>query len=210
MVTLSEFKENVKTLLKQYLYTKEETRQNFDNFINNNLCYSNGELCLAENYIYYNSGEDINLHNPQNAIITTNNGFLTITTNTSGEKKVNLPTQWFDKNDNVYMEMTYCGGSSQPIAICFNRQNNTTFGWVSHNGVSSFSNALSGSGTNVTATISLGDVFRLERNQGVSKFYQNGTLLFQTTRTFTENFRLGFYTNKGRSQSWKNIKVGRI
>lgn len=51
MVTLSEFKENVKTLLKQYLYTKEETRQNFDNFIRTKIGYTNGIFHINEEVI---------------------------------------------------------------------------------------------------------------------------------------------------------------
>lgn len=200
--------ENLIALVNKYFYKTEEKPMKYNEWLTNT--YSNGKWYICEDFIYHNDGSDTNLHNPQGATITTSNGYLTITTDTNGEKKVNFPTEWFDKDANVYMEMTYCGGTGQPIAVCFNGQNNTTFGWVSYDGVSSFSNALSGSGTNVTATINLGDVFRLERDNGISNFYQNGILLFQTTRAFTESFRLGFYTNNGRVQSWKDIKIGYI
>lgn len=208
MVLMGDFLNNVKRLINQYVYTKEETRQNFDNFMENSLCYSNGELCLAENYIYYNSGSDADLYNPQNAIITTNNDILSITTNTSGEKKVSIPYE-FEKNDNAFIELTWCGGSIQPIALMFTKGGTNHFGWVSYwiDGTH-FDDALDSVSTDVTGTIQIGDVFRLERNNGVSKFYQNGNLLFSYSRTFTENYRFGFYTNNGRVQSWKNIKIG--
>lgn len=48
MVTLSGFLENIKELLGQYLYTKEETKENFDNFISNNVRYINGNFCVNE------------------------------------------------------------------------------------------------------------------------------------------------------------------
>lgn len=209
MVSLSTLLNNLVELVNQYVYTKTETKDNFDNYIEDYIYYVNGVFSSTKNLIYFNSGSDIDLYNPQNATITTSNNILTITTSSSDEKKVSFPTIWFDKDANCYMEMTYQGGTSQPIAICFNRQSNTTWGSVSYDPSNNrFSNSLSGIRVNVSGTISVGDVFRLSRENGVSKFYQNGTLLFQATRSFTDSFRLGFYTNNGRSQSWSNIKVG--
>ena len=202
--------EDLIALVNKYFYKTEEKPAKYNEWLQNG--YSNGTWYLCEDFIYFNDGSDTNLHNPQGATITTNNGYLTITTNTDGEKKVNFPTEWFDKDANVYMEMTYCGGSVQPIGICFNNTSNSTYGWVSYDpSTSRFSNALSGSGTNVTGIIiKIGDVFRLERDNDVSKFYQNGELLFSFTRFFPDTFRFGFYTNNSRVQSWKNIKIGYV
>lgn len=209
MTSITDLYNNIIALVNKYFYKTEEKPAKYEEWLQSG--YSNGIWYLCENFIYFNDGSDTNLHNPQGATITTNNGYLTITTDTNSEKKVNFPTEWFDKNADVYMEMTYCGGSVQPIGICFNNTSNSTYGWVSYDPANNrFSNSLSGSGTNVSKTIKIGDVFRLERDGGVSKFYQNGKLLFSLTRAFTNTFRFGFYTNNSRVQSWKNIKIGYV
>ena len=206
---MSDLLDNIISFTHTYFYKTEEKPVKYNEWLKTG--YSNGIYYIGEDWIYFNDGSDTDLHNPQGATITTNNGYLTITTSTNGEKKVNFPTQWFTPNENVYMEMTYCGGSVQPIALCFNNTSNTTYGWVSYDPTTNkFSNALSGSGVSVSGTIKIGDVFRLERVAGDSRFYQNGRLLFTYTRTFGGNFRLGFYTNNSRVQSWKNIKIGYV
>ena len=145
MVSLSTLLNNLIELINQYVYTKTETKDNFDNYIEDYLYYVNGVFSSTKNLIYFNDGSDTDLYNPQNAIITTSNNILTITTSSSGENKVSFPTIWFDKDANCYMEMTYQGGTSQPIAICFNRQSNTTWGSVSYDPSNNrFSNSLSG------------------------------------------------------------------
>ena len=201
-------RDNLITLLNQSFFKTEEKPAKYMEWLISE--YSNGKWYICENFIYHNNGSDIELYNPQNAIITTENGILKITTNTDGEKKVSFPTEWFTTYDNVYMEMTYCGGTTQPIALCLNTENNNSVGWLSYDGASTFVNALGSSNINITHTATIGDVFRLERYNGVTDFYQNGELLFSGSRTFNDKFRFGFYTNNGRVQSWKDIKIGYI
>lgn len=204
---MTQFYDNITQLLNKYFYKTEEKPTKYNEWVTS--YYSNGKWYLCEDFLYFNDGSDIKLYNPQNAIITTKNGILTITTNTTGEKKVSFPTEWFSTSDNVFVEMTWCGGANQPIALSLNNSSNNSVGWLSHNGNSTFTNGLSTSSRSVTGTIELGDVFRLSRENGVTKFYQNGVLLFQATRSISD-FRFGFYTNNSRVQSWKDIKVGYI
>lgn len=48
MVSISQFSENIKTLVNQYIYTKEETKDNFDNFIENEVRYINGNFIVND------------------------------------------------------------------------------------------------------------------------------------------------------------------
>ena len=56
MVTLSTFLNNIKTLINQYVYTKEETRENFDEYVKNNIRYENGSLHIPS-VVYKNDGQ---------------------------------------------------------------------------------------------------------------------------------------------------------
>lgn len=48
MVLMEDFLNNVKRLINQYVYTKEETRQNFDDFIENEVRYINGNFVVND------------------------------------------------------------------------------------------------------------------------------------------------------------------
>ena len=52
MVLMSTLLNNIKTLVNQYVYTKEETRKNFDYFIEHNVRYINGNFIVNEEYTY--------------------------------------------------------------------------------------------------------------------------------------------------------------
>lgn len=51
MVSLSTFYNNIITLINQYVYTKEETKENFDNFIENEIRYVSGNLIINDDYL---------------------------------------------------------------------------------------------------------------------------------------------------------------
>lgn len=53
MVLLSDFLNNIKTLINQYVYTKEETRDHFDNFIENKIEYVNGNFIIDSSVILW-------------------------------------------------------------------------------------------------------------------------------------------------------------
>ena len=50
MVLMSTLLNNIKELVNQYVYTKEETRENFDYFIEHNVRYINGNFIVNELY----------------------------------------------------------------------------------------------------------------------------------------------------------------
>ena len=50
MVLMSTVLNNIKELINQYVYTKEETRENFDDFVENNIYYVNGNFIVNEEY----------------------------------------------------------------------------------------------------------------------------------------------------------------
>ena len=57
MVLMSTLLNNIKELVNQYVYTKEETRENFDYFIEHNVRYINGQFVVNEDmYLYYDDG----------------------------------------------------------------------------------------------------------------------------------------------------------
>lgn len=48
MVLMSTLLNNIKELVNQYVYTKEETRENFDDFVENHIGYENGYFYVNE------------------------------------------------------------------------------------------------------------------------------------------------------------------
>lgn len=91
MVLIGDFLDNVKDLINQYNYTKEETRQNFDNFIDNEVCYINGNFLVDEEspiaYTHilstdgqYQSLNDILLDDLDEYVIYVESGTYTYTT----------------------------------------------------------------------------------------------------------------------------------
>lgn len=50
MVLMSTLLNNIKELVNQYVYTKEETRENFDDFVDNSIRYVNGNFIINEGY----------------------------------------------------------------------------------------------------------------------------------------------------------------
>lgn len=196
-------------LLNSWLSTKGEDYNTYSKIDGNQTVYLNGVIYQV-NGEYYNNGEVFwEILNPQNAVVTSEDNSIKITTPTSGEKKVNLPVL-FESTDNIFVEMTYQGGSSQPIALSFNNTSNGSLGYCNHNGTSTFTNVFGSSSSTVTGSIREGDVFRLVRLDNVTYFYQNDNLLFTGSKSFSTSFYMGFYTNQNRIQKWSNIFVGRI
>lgn len=201
--------DKVYKLFNSWLSDEAEDYVTLSGLVDNQGIYVNGN-CYTTTIDYFNYGLNFwELLNPQSAVLSSEGNSIKITTPTSGEKKVNLPVL-FASTDNCFVEMTYNGGSSQPIALSFNNTSNGSLGYLSHNGSSSFYNAIGSSNGNVSGTIREGDVFRLVRINNVNYFYQNDRLLFSGTKSFSTNFYIGFYTNSGRVQKWSNIIVGRL
>lgn len=89
MTSISELLDNIKTLVNQYFYTKEETQENFNNYLKNNITYNNGYL-NTETYTHvlsttgpYQSLEDIIADDLNEYRIFIESGTYTYSTNTT-------------------------------------------------------------------------------------------------------------------------------
>ena len=56
MTSISELLDNIKTLVNQYFYTKEETQENFDEYVKVDMRYENGSLYIPS-VVYKNDGQ---------------------------------------------------------------------------------------------------------------------------------------------------------
>lgn len=195
-------------LFHQWLSTTDEDFEEFCEWISHKYLFLSDRLHFPS--ILYKNYNTNNLHNPQGAIITTTNDYIQITTNTSSEKKVNIPTEWLANDKNAFIEWTYVnGGAVQPIAFSINGSNNTAVGgWFSYNG-STLSFSL-GTSTTLSRTINSGDKILVARYNGYTEVYHNRELIHRTSMSISADYRFGFYTNNGRVQRLKDIRVGTL
>lgn len=200
--------DKVYNLFHQWLSTEEEDFEEFCDWVGYKFLSLNDRVYSST--IFYKNYNTNNLHNPQGAIITSTNDYIQITTDTSSEKKVNVPTEWLDANTNAFIEWTYVsGGSVQPIAFAINGSNNTTVGgWFSYDG-STLSFSL-GTSTSLSRTINNGDKILVARYNGYTEVYHNRELIHSTSKSISASYRFGFYTNNGRVQRLKDIRVGTL
>lgn len=203
---MTQLYDKVFALFNQWLNTTEEDYDDFQEWISDRFIYLNGRLHFPS--IVYSNHLTNDLNNPQNATITTTSDYIQITTSTSGEKKVNIPSTSFTTSDNVFIEWTYVsGGTTQPIAFSMNNSSNSASGgYFSYNG-SSFTFAL-GTSTTLSRTLNNGDKILVARYNGYTEVYHNGVLIHRTSKSISGSYQFGFYTNSGRVQRLKNIKVG--
>lgn len=196
----------VYNLFNQWLSTRDDDYADLSLWIQDKYMYVNGRLIFPN--ILYTNHNTLNLHNPQGANITSTDEYIQITTNTSSEKKVNIPTEWFASNSNVFIEWTYVdGGTVQPMAFSINNSSNSASGgYFSYNG-STFSFVL-GSNTSLTRTVNNGDKILVVRYNGYTEVYHNNILIHRASKSISGDYRFGFYTNNGRVQRLKDIKVG--
>ena len=203
---MTQLYDKVFALFNQWLNTTEEDYDDFQEWISDRFIYLNGRLHFPS--IIYSNHLTNDLSNPQNVTITTTSDYIQITTSTSGEKKVNVPTSSFTTSDNVFMEWTYVsGGTTQPIAFSMNNSSNSASGgYFSYNG-SSFTFAL-GISTNLSRTLNNGDKILVARYNGYTEVYHNRVLIHRTSKSISGSYQFGFYTNNGRVQRLRDIKVG--
>lgn len=135
---------------------------------------------------------------------TSNGQYITITTSTSGEKYVWLPNT-LNSNDNWLFEVEIADtGVLQSLALNYDDAQK----WAGHsiNANQWFAN----SGTNDTyiKAYQVGDKLTIIRENGVDKVILNDdTVISNRSATHQPNFKVGFYTNNGRTQKVKNIKL---
>ena len=159
------------------------------------------ETFVIEDCYYYNDGSSTTGLEIDSGVSCTSNGnYITITKSTSGEKYVWLPKQLTASDDYEYELEIAEIGSVQAMAINWNNTNDWAY-YHNANGNWGVNN------TNIfTTAIAVGDKFKIKKQGSTVTFYINEVLKHTLTKTYG-NHKVGFYTNNGRTQKIKNIKL---
>lgn len=170
------------------------------------------EIFVIEDIAYYNSGDHITgLVNPSSADVSTNGTYITITTNTNGEKWV-YPSLDFTTNDNFSIEAEYGGVGTTQFLTLFIKDPSYNYAYVILNDSGAYGRIFNNSGNiSKSMTPQAGDKLKLEHNNGTTTIYVNDEYLYSKGGSYgSGTFHLGFYTNNGRVQTIKNIKIRRL
>ena len=156
------------------------------------------ETFVVQDCHYFNDGSSVTGLEIGSGVSCTSNGdYITITTSTSGEKYVKVPVTV--SNDWEFSSEIAELGNAQHITFIFN----SYWGAVDDSGIAI---NLSDSTTRYSHTVSVGDILKVKYVNGVLTTYINDTQL-KTKNVSLSNIKHGFFTNNGRVQKIKNIKV---
>ena len=152
---------------------------------------------------YYDGSSVTGLSIDSGVSCTSNGSYITITKNTSGERYVYL-SKTLANSDNWEFSVEIAQlGTEQTLAVGFN--NATFYGGTSENDTKYFS--AMGSMVSKNKTPSVGDVYKVIRENGVTTVMINDETIDSKTVSHNTSFKCGFYTNNGRIQNVKNIKL---
>ena len=158
-----------------------------------------------EDCYYFNDGTSVNGLEIDSGVSCTSNGtYITITKNSSGEQYVYLPHTLTNTDNWLYEVEIADTGTMNPIALVFDNSrkwgNYTTSNNQWH---------MDFGGEDVTnGSCNVGDIVTITREDGVdTAMLNNTTQLSKRTATHYNTFKVGFYTNQGRQQNIKNIKL---
>lgn len=98
---------------------------------------------------------------------------------------------------------TVTGSTNQPIALNYDDASK----WAGHSVNSNQWFANSGVNDTYTQAYQVGDVLRITRENGYDKVQVNDHQYSNRQATHNATFKVGFYTNNGRTQKVKNIKL---
>lgn len=158
------------------------------------------EAFIVQDCHYWNDGSRVSdLEIGSNVSCTSNGSYITITTNTSGEKYVRIPVT-VSNNWEFSSEIAELGNYQH---ITFISETNRYWGVVDDDGAVV---NLNDSATRYSHTVAVGDIFKLKYVNGVLTTYINDKQL-KTKTVSLSSMKHGFYTNNGRIQKIKNIKV---
>ena len=163
-------------------------------------CMNLQETYSLEDITYFNDGSSVgSLEVDSNVSCTSNGEYISITTYTSGEKDVKLPVTLSDdwefettlaENMPTGSQLTFKVGTGQQWGA-FNPDNTITVNL--------------GSSQNFNRTVSEGMVMKITYINGVMTVYWNDEQLASGSVSVTG--KIGYYTNNGRYQYIKNIKL---
>ena len=171
-------------------------------------CRYASETCAIEDCRYWNDGTDLtDVTIGSGVSCTIENDYIRISKSTSGEAYVTFPPQ-LNNSENYVIEIELAKlGTSQYIAFWLNNATTATGLWLYYDG-SKFGGGLTGSGFTKNISYGVGDKFKLINENGVISMYRNNDLIFSKTTSFSStDYHFGFYTNSGRVQYHKHIKV---
>ena len=149
---------------------------------------------------YWNDGSRVSdLEIDDNVSCTTNGEYITITTSTSSEKDVKLPvTLTGDWEFTTELAENMATGGQLTFKIDTGQQ------WGAFNPNNTIIVNL-GSSQNFNRTVSKGMVLKITYINGTMTVYWNDEQL--ASRSVTVTGKMGYYTNNGRYQYIKNIKL---
>ena len=165
-------------------------------------CMNLLETYSVEDCLYWNDGSSVgSLEVGSNVSCTSNGEYITITTNTSGEKDVKIPVtltgDWefettLAENMPIGSQLTFKVGTGQQWGA-FNPDNTITV-------------KLSSS-QNFNKTVQKDMAYKITYINGVMAVYWNNEQLTSKSLTLSSGVKMGYYTNNGRYQYIKNIKL---
>lgn len=162
-------------------------------------------------YDYFNDGTDLStLHIWSNVSVTVVDRALKITTSTSGEKYVYYEFP-ITSSDNLVFECEVAEiGEDQPVAMYVRNASTSSGFWFAYSDVTElWYGAFTGSSfSNVDlGTLKKGDKIRIKQENRVITAYCNDNVIYSKTSNFSGTYYIGHYTNQGRIQYIKNIKI---
>ncbi len=168
------------------------------------------EYLPISNTVYYNDGSNVNGLTIQNGVSCTSDGeWIVITTSTSGEKYV-YPPVCFTGSDNweISFKCKTSSYSNQAFGLQMENCGTTTYSgdaqyisWSS----SRFNNCM-GYGS-ISYSLTDNDVVTIRRLNGSWILLVNGVQKFSRSYTWSNQRVPGFYTNSGRTQRLKDLRI---
>lgn len=141
---------------------------------------------------------------PSNTTFTSDGSKITVTTSTSSEKQIYFNHTFNQSDDFLYEVEVAQIGTRQSVAVVWN---NGDF-WGGQDNNVNYATAVFGNDYGrVDHTFAVGDKFKIVKENGTSSAYINDTVFKTSSATYNSTFKVGFYTNSGRTQYVKNIKI---
>ena len=170
------------------------------------------EPITLKDYRYYNDGSNVSDLTIGSGVSCTSNGeYITISKSTSGESYVTLPTQ-LNNSENFIIEWEVaCDGTNQRTAFWLNTASASSGLWCCYENGHFTGSSIVGAISTYTTSLNVGDKISLKQENGVVTLSKNDEIFFSKSMSFSSsNYKFGYYTNNGRVQCMKNIKIRSI
>lgn len=190
-----------KTTNSNGVATYEYESQGIGNITITAECMNLQKTFTIEDCKYFNDGSSVGLLEVGSGVTCTSNGeYITITTNSSGEKDVKVPITL--SGDWEFKTTIGAKGTTQDATFKID----TTGQWgtiVIDDNI--FAINLGDGTQQYTQTIQVGDTFKVNYVNGELSVFLNNNLI--TSKVCNISGKIGYYTNNGRVQHIKNIKL---